>query len=160
MTINAIFACDEQYGIGYKNDLPWPKNAADMLWFKNNTSGGVVVMGRKTWESLGCKKLPNRHNVVISNKNISGPDEVVSGDIGDILKGLEKKFHDLKIWVIGGADIYRQSLPYCNSLYLTKFKETYDCDTFIQPTWIEGFKVLANKKTEDADFMIMSKITS
>lgn len=157
MTINAIFACDENMGIGKDNDLPWDRHDADMLWFRNNTKGHVIVMGRKTWESIGSKKLPNRINVVVSNKDVSGPDKVVSGDIGGVLHDLKKEYPDLKIWVIGGADLYRQSLPYCDGLYMTKFKNTYDCDTFIQPTWVEDFRLLAKKDAKDAEFMIMSK---
>ena len=158
MTINAIFACDENMGIGKNNDLPWERHEADMLWFRKNTSGHVVVMGRKTWESLDNKKLPKRVNVVVSNKDISGPDKVVSGDMGDILKNLEKEYSNLKIWVIGGSELYRQALPYCKGLYMTKFNKTYDCDTFIQPSWVQGFHTLAKRQTEDADFMIMSRI--
>lgn len=160
MTINAIFACDENMGIGKDNDLPWERHDADMLWFKNNTKGHVIVMGRKTWESIGSKKLPKRVNVVVSNKTITGADKVVSGDISEILHDLEKEYPDLKIWIIGGADLYRQTLPYCEGLYVTKFKESYDCDTFIQPTWIKDFKVLASKDSKDAKYIILSKINT
>ena len=138
MTINAILACDANYGIGKDNGLPWPHNEDDMKWFKENTSGHVVVMGRKTWESLDNKKLPNRINCVITHKpdTIQGePDHIFSGDIAYILRSLEEKYSDLKVWVIGGADLYKQSIHVCDNIYLTKFKKVsgstkYFCNLF------------------------------
>lgn len=162
MPVNAIFACDENNGIGKNNDLPWPKNPADLLWFRNNTEGHVVVMGRKTWESLGNKKLPRRINIVVTSKGSVEvtPDDVMSGDMSAIITNLSKKYSDKKIWIIGGADIYRQAMPYCNNVYMTKFKQSFDCDTFIQPTWLTGFRELAVKKTDDANFYILGRIPS
>lgn len=66
MTVNAILACDTEHGIGKNGGLPWPHNPADMKWFADNTRDGVVVMGRKTWDSLGNMRLKGRVNVVLS----------------------------------------------------------------------------------------------
>ena len=68
--IKAILAHDAKYGIGKDNDLPWPKNEADMKWFKAMTLNHTVVMGRKTWDSLPFKPLPNRHNIIVTSNEI------------------------------------------------------------------------------------------
>lgn len=141
MSVNAILAMDLNMGIGFEGDMPWPHNKKDMKWFSDNTKGHVVVMGRKTWESLGCKKLPNRINIVVTNQNIEGPDDVMYGGMAGILEILSHKYPDLHIWVIGGANIYRQALPYCDKLYVTRIKKTYRCDTFMYMTDFEGFGV-------------------
>lgn len=161
MTVNAILACDLKYGIGKENELPWPKNSEDMKWFRDNTLGHVVVMGRKTWESLGNKKLPNRTNIVVTHnpREVKGqPDGIHYGTMGEIIHSLKKQYPLLKIWVIGGADIFRQSFYYCDNLYLTKFKQEYDCDTFVDNESFKSFdKLVYSTKTEELSFSIWSK---
>jgi len=141
MSVNAIVAIDSNLGIGYEDGLPWPHNKKDMQWFRENTTGHVIVMGRKTWETFGCKKLPNRVNVVVSSKDVDGPDLLVNGDMKNILEMLEEKYSHLDIFVIGGADVYRQALPYCDKLYVTCMKSVYKCDTFMYNKDFEGFGV-------------------
>lgn len=98
--------------IGVNGNLPW-HYPEDLQHFKQKTSGKVVVMGRITWESLGCRALPNRDNVVISRSEVEGVDHYDS---------VEKAFQSYakrEIWVIGGAQIYRLALPYLHKLYVT-----------------------------------------
>lgn len=140
MSINAILAIDGNMGIGLDGDLPWPHNKKDMKWFKDNTTGHVVVMGRKTWESFGNKKLPNRINVVVTNREVEGePDAVMSGEVNEILAALITKYSHLDIFVIGGANVYRQALPYCDKLYITHIKKAYKCDTFMYGADLDCF---------------------
>lgn len=142
MTVNAILAMDDNMGIGYENDLPWPRNKKDMAWFRECTSGHVVVMGRKTWESFGSKPLPNRTNIVISTKKPEGnPDVWYGGDIKMILDELRDDYSGLHIFIIGGANIYRQALPFCDKLYITRIKGVYKCDTFMYNNDFKGFEV-------------------
>ena len=142
MSINAILAMDDNMGIGYENTLPWPHNKKDMKWFRDCTSGHVVVMGRKTWKSFGNKKLPNRINVVLTNGEVEGnPDAVMSGDVDGVLEILGYKYPDLHIFVIGGANLYRQALPYCDKLYITRIRGAYKCDTFMYNQDFDGFDV-------------------
>jgi dihydrofolate reductase len=142
VSVNAILAMDNNMGIGYENTLPWPHNKKDMKWFRDCTQGHVVVMGRKTWESFGNKKLPNRVNVVLTNGEVEGnPDAVMSGDVDGILEILGYKYPDLHIFVIGGANIYRQALPFCDKLYITRIKGSYKCDTFMYNQNFDGFGV-------------------
>ena len=65
--IRAILACDQDWGIGKDGDLPWPHNPDDLKWFKEQTTGSVVAMGKRTWDSLPTKPLPNRNNVVVTS---------------------------------------------------------------------------------------------
>ena len=149
MSVNAILAVDSNYGIGYENGLPWPHSKRDMKWFSDNTRGHVVVMGRTTWESLGCKALPQRVNIVISNREIQGADKVVSGDLETVLADLQKEYSGQYIWVIGGANIYEQALPYCEKLYLTTFKREFKCDTYIGEQKLNEFDKSIHREEDD-----------
>ena len=160
MSVNAILAMDSNMGIGYENGLPWPHNKKDMKWFRDCTSGHVVVMGRKTWESFGNKKLPNRINVVVTNREVEGnPDAVMSGDVDGILEILGYEYPDLHIFVIGGANIYRQALPYCDKLYVTHMKKAYRCDTFMYNSDFDGFDYMDYiDDDKDMTIQIRSKV--
>ena len=159
MTVCAIVACDTEHGIGKNGGLPWPHNKEDMQWFKEHTTGGVVVMGRKTWESIGSKPLPNRINLVISNSVVQGnPDGVYYGEIQRLLQAIQSDYPSETVWVIGGGGIYRQAIPACDKLYLTKFKQSYDCDTFIDPDQLKPFIRLVDSKNSDVcSFSIWSR---
>ena len=142
MSVNAILAMDSNMGIGWENSLPWPHNKKDMKWFRDCTNGHVIVMGRNTWESFGSKPLPNRTNIVISTKEPNGEyDRWFSGGIELILNTLKEDYPGLHIFVIGGANIYRQALPFCDKLYITHMKGVYKCDTFMYNNDFEGFDV-------------------
>lgn len=165
MTVNAILACDTENGIGKNGGLPWPHNPDDMKWFAENTRDGVVVMGRKTWDSLGNERLKNRVNVVLSSNPglVRGsPDlayDVGRNDMQKLLQSLEEEYPMKKIWIIGGGDIYRQALPFCTNLYLTKFKQAYGCDTFIDHSLLKPFFRLTGDKTSElCSFSIWSRI--
>lgn len=162
MTVNAILACDKNWGIGYKNRLPWPRNDYDMKWFKENTYNGIVLMGRKTWESLDCKRLPHRVNCVVTHRieDVEGmPDLVFNDSIGNIVTTLSKQYPEKKIWIIGGANLYTQAIPYCSNIYLTQFKTSYECDTFIDPSIFDNFRELAKvDKSTECDFSIWGRI--
>lgn len=165
MSINAILACDKDWGIGKNNDLPWPRNEYDVKWFRENTLGGVIVMGRKTWESLGSKPLPKRINIVVTSQDLmmgdqeNKPSATWTGHMYDCIQYLKGTYTDQKIWIIGGADIYRQSVPYCDHVYLTKFNESYDCDTFFDPKYLDRFVMMTTtEKVPGCSFSIWSKI--
>jgi dihydrofolate reductase len=158
LSINVILACDIKFGIGNENKLPWPKNEKDMKWFKEHTLGHVVVMGRKTWESIGSRPLPNRINVVVTSKELEGPDFTISGDMEEILEQVRKKWPHLHIWVIGGAEIYFQALHFCDKLYLTMFNSRYQCDSYVESDIIVKFPVIEYwKEDEDITFQIRRK---
>ena len=160
MSINAIVAVDAAFGIGKNNGLPWPHEEEDMKWFRSHTKDNVVVMGRKTWESIGSKPLPKRVNIVITNSKITGDyDEVYYGDMGRVLQTIQMNYKG-NVWVIGGANIYEQAIPFCDHIYLTKFHETYDCDTFIDKNLMSRFVEMADREaySGNCNFSIWRKI--
>lgn len=128
MKINIIVAADEQNGIGKNNSLPWHL-PADLKRFKLLTSGHSIIMGRKTYESIG-KPLTNRRNIVVTRQNdleIEGAQFVNSfEDALDICKSEEEVF------VIGGAELFKQAVPQARIIYLTRIHHTFDADTFLQ----------------------------
>lgn len=137
-----VMAVDEEWGVGKNNDLPWNTNKEDLRSFKEITQNCIIVMGRKTWVSIGSKKLPNRINVVISSQHIEGPDLVLGGDLRDIFKKIHQKYPergDSEICVIGGAGLIKEmhDLDMLAMIYLTTIEGTYGADTFFDKTIIE-----------------------
>jgi len=116
MKISMIAAMTEDRVIGIKNTLPW-KLPNDMKWFRKNTMGKPIVMGRKTFESFGAKALPGRTNIIISrDKSYQAKDSIVVHSIDEALKAAG----DVEeVMIIGGASFYEQMLPKADRLYLT-----------------------------------------
>jgi dihydrofolate reductase len=123
MTINLIVAHGKNREIGYNNELLW-KLPEDMKRFKKITTGHTVVMGRKTYESIG-KPLPNRRNVVLSSKPIDGVITASS------IESFFRMAHTFPIFIIGGETLYKAFLPYADRLYITMVKAEFpQADTF------------------------------
>lgn len=138
--MNIIAAVDSNWAIGNKNTL-LVRIPRDQKMFMEMTSGKVVVMGRKTLESLPQKQpLGNRANIVLS------ADKGYRVKGATVVCGLDGLFAELKkydsgdIFVIGGESVYRQLLPYCNMAYITKIERAYDADAYfprldMMPEW-------------------------
>lgn len=126
--INAIVAVDEHWGIGKDGTMPWPTLSEDLKRFKKLTDGSLIVMGKNTWLSLPKRPLPGRDNVVVSRTLDDDSVIVLSGDPKTIINKLKQQT-DKDIWIIGGADIYRQFLPFCHSVYITRIDGDFNCDT-------------------------------
>ena len=126
MRLSIVVAMDDNRLIGNKNQLPWHL-PADLAYFKKLTTGKSILMGRKTYDSIG-KPLPNRRNIVMTrNSEISVPGcEVVSslGQALELTKGEEE------VMVIGGASLCDQLLPEINRLYITKIDGEFEGDVF------------------------------
>lgn len=128
--MKCIVAVDNNWAIGYKNDL-LVSIPADKRFFKSETTGKAVIMGRNTLESFPAgKPLPNRLNVVITRN----PNYKVSGAtvVHSIEEALEvvKDYDTDDIYVIGGGDIYKQLLQYCDVAHVTKIDYCYQADTY------------------------------
>lgn len=140
--INAIVAVDENYGIGYQNQL-LEHIPGDLKYFKEKTSNSVVIMGRKTYESLPKKPLPNRLNIVITSKanSISSDNGVIYLTLDQAKDFLKENAENQDIYIIGGASIYTQFLPYYDKIYITKIYKTHNnIDTYFPnieelPNW-------------------------
>ena len=138
--MNLIVAVDENWAIGYKNEL-LIRIPADMKMFRQETTGKVVVLGRKTLETFpGGQPLKNRTNIILStNKDYKVKDATVVHSIDELLEEL-KNYADEDIYIIGGETIYRQLLPYCNVAHITKIDRSYEADAFFtnldeDPDW-------------------------
>lgn len=139
--ISAIVAVDENWGIGFNGEL-LEKIPEDMEYFKNITIGNknnTVVMGRKTKESLPIARLPHRKNIVITRNIEDNLDHITYANSGITFMTLEyflknKKFIEGtcdNVFIIGGGQIYKELLPFCDRVYVTKiFKEHENVDTY------------------------------
>ena len=127
--ISLIVAVAENGVIGDRNALLW-HISEDLRHFKAVTTGHPVVMGRKTWESLG-RPLPNRTNVVITRQNIEIPGCTVVHSLEEAVALFPA---DEEVFVIGGAQIYGGALPAADRFYLTRVHRAYEGDTRF-PEW-------------------------
>ena len=135
--IRAILAHDANWGIGKNGDLPWPKNNEDLKWFKETTSGDVVIMGRNTWDSLPFKPLPNRTNVIVTTQDIKGALGNIVVDMEGLLKILPQlKVQNKDIWIIGGAQLVESCFDIIDELWLSRIEGIYDCDVKLPGTKI------------------------
>lgn len=128
--MNIIVAVDKNWAIGYKNKL-LNSIPEDMKFFRETTTGKIVVMGRKTLESFpNSRPLKNRTNVVITRqKDFKVPGAVVLHSVEEALEYL-KDFNSDDIYVIGGASIYEQMLPHCDVAHVTLMNYAYEADTW------------------------------
>lgn len=121
-----IAAMDSAGGIGLNGKMPW-HIPGELAFFKRTTEGYPIIMGRKTFESIGGKPLPGRRNLVVSSAGCFAPTGVET---------FESPLHALyevkneKAFVIGGARIYEALLPVADTLILTRIAKFYGCDTF------------------------------
>lgn len=134
--INCIVAVDRNQGIGLNGSMPWPRLSGDLKWFKEKTTDQIVIMGRKTWESIGSKPLPNRINLVLSRNKILGCD--ASSSDTDWLLGYCKMLYPYKqIYIIGGSVVYQHYLDIVDRFYVTEIDTEYPCDTFFNYNYVK-----------------------
>ena len=146
-----IAAIDEHNGLGYKGDLLF-KIPEDLKRFKALTTGNIVIMGRKTYESLG-KPLPNRQNIIITSQHIVIPNNCNNVHVVDSIKAayeLAERIEGEKVYVIGGGQIYEATLPWTQYLDLTEiFARAEQVDTYF-PDY-HDFKAFDTESHETED---------
>jgi dihydrofolate reductase len=130
---HAIAAMSENRVIGYQGKIPW-HISEDFRWFKHKTMGGTLIMGRKTFESIG-KPLPGRETVVLTSGSVS-PGVKICHDLSSLDETLAQPY-----WICGGAEIYRQLLVKCDLLYLTRVKLTVPGDAFFPSFFEDDFEL-------------------
>lgn len=154
---NAIAAMSENRVIGNQGKIPWHL-PEDFRWFKHKTLGGTLIMGRKTFESIG-KPLPGRKTIVLTRQLLNVPGVATCTDARSLIKKLsdqiasqpsagthirlpanQKPSEIMVPWVCGGAEIYRLFLPECHTLYLTRVKRVVEGDTFF-PEFENDFSI-------------------
>jgi len=125
VTLSLIVAVDRQYGIGINNALPW-RLPEDLAFFKRITSGHAIIMGRKTFDAIG-RPLPNRRNIVVTRNDAwrhDGVERAVS---------LQQAIHvagEGEVFIIGGAQIYREAITLADRLIVTEIDAEFACDAF------------------------------
>jgi dihydrofolate reductase len=124
--ISIIVATDLQLGIGKDNQLLW-KIQDDLKRFKKLTTGNVVLMGRKTFESLPKGALPDRENIVLSHQKLSLEGAVSVQSIDEALLALSDSKEN---FIIGGGEIYTLFFPFARTIYLTQVQHHFEADTF------------------------------
>jgi dihydrofolate reductase len=157
-----ILAIDDNYGIGKSNTIPW-KCTTDMKFFKSKTINNILIVGRKTWESMPQQKiLVNRIVIVVSTSYTSKDVHVVNSFSKALTFAYNlKKTQD--IFVIGGAQIYNEAFQHCdlNKLYVTYIHGTFECDTFLNvhvfTTTLKNLKILYCNYYNDCTTVCHSK---
>lgn len=128
MIISIIAAMDENGGIGFENEIPWHL-PADLARFKKLTMGHHLLAGRKTYESIGSA-LPGRQMIVLTrNQDFKAPDCLLAASVNDAISMAEAAGED-ELFIIGGAEIYQDTLPLATHLYLTVVHTRAEVDTY------------------------------
>ncbi len=143
--ISLIVAHDDNHVIGYNNGMPWHL-PGDLQYFKNKTMGKPMIMGRKTFESIG-RPLPGRRNIVITrdeNYHAEGTETVTSLEEAIAIAGDVEE-----IMIIGGEQIFRLSMEMADRLYITKINHSFRGDTFF-PSYEEKFVKVSAEQPETA----------
>lgn len=137
MNKSIVVAYDKQRAIGAKGDLPWGRSLpADLAHFKRLTLGGSVIMGRKTFESIGRRPLPDRENIVISSKPTGVKGVLTAVNLSSALA-----LARYPVFLIGGSRVYKEALSQADVIYATEVDAVFEqADTFfleIGPEWHE-----------------------
>ncbi|MFW7377297.1 MAG: dihydrofolate reductase [Oligoflexus sp.] len=145
MMLSQIVACSRNGMIGKQGKMPW-HISADLRYFKQTTAGHPVIMGRKTFESIG-RPLPQRLNIVISRqKDIHFEGAIVASDLNEALeycRNLQDEWGE-EVFVIGGGEIYRLALPLTRRIYLTRIDANVEGDTSFPDIADCGFQKLSS----------------
>lgn len=144
MKISIITAFDQNQVIGRDNQLPW-HIPEDLKYFKTLTQGKTIIMGRKTFESIG-KPLPNRNNIIISS-SLERPDLQICRSPKDVLS-----LPDESIFVIGGNSIYQYFLPYCHNLYITHIDHAFQGDCYFPTIDWSQWQTVSEDKLESSSY--------
>ncbi len=148
MIISLIAAMGRNRVIGNKGKLPWHM-PADLEYYKSKIKGKTVVMGRKTFDSMGNKPLPNRTNIIITrDQNYKVEDALVVHSAEEAIKEAEKINPNQELMVIGGSEIYKEFLPRANRIYLTIIEGEFKGDAFFPEYDITEWKEVSYEEHE------------
>ena len=135
MIISLIAAVDECGGIGKNNRLPW-RLSADLQRFKTLTMGHHLIVGRKTYESIG-RLLPGRTMIVVTRNPAFGEEGILVAESFQQAFDLAEARREEEVFVIGGAEIFRETLPLADRLYLTRVHACLPVDVYFPPVNLE-----------------------
>lgn len=142
--VSIIVAIAQNGTIGDKNALLWHIKE-DMRFFRTTTSGHAVVMGRKTFESLGSRPLPKRTNIVITRADRSFEGALTAHSLSEAIAMAEG---DEEIFIIGGAQIYAEALAVADRMYITRVEHDYEGDTSFPAVDLSAWRLVAEERYE------------
>jgi len=162
MILSHIVAVSRNFVIGKNNRLPW-RMPEDLAYFHRVTDGHIVIMGRKNYQANG-KALPGRTNIVISGKNDFNPDDaIVTNSIAGATQ-LAAARHPEECFIVGGGEIYRQTIDLIDRIYITVIETEVDGDTFYPEIDFSDYKIISKipKKADrenpyDHTYFILSR---
>jgi dihydrofolate reductase len=142
MTLSLIAAVARNGTIGRDNQVPW-RLPVDMQWFKRWTWGHTVLLGRRTFESIGGKPLPGRTNIVVTGReDFAPPGVTVARSVEEALAVAAREDPDGEVFVVGGQEMYRATLPLADRIYLTRVHADVPGDTLFPPFDESEFEVV------------------
>lgn len=162
MILSIVVARTKNKVIGLKNGLPW-KLSDDFKSFKKITLGHPIIMGRKTFDSLGGKPLKDRPNIIVTRqKDFTAENCEVVHSLAEGIE-LAKKLDSQEGFIIGGAELINQSLPMVDKIYLTEIDAVVEGDTFLDSIHPEDWKKVSEQKfykseKNDYDFSIIEYV--
>lgn len=146
--LSHIVAIDREWGIGKENKIPW-HISADLKYFKETTLDHCVIMGRKTFDSLG-KPLSRRTNIVVTRRGHS----IIPGiyTFNNLAKAIDfgKENEKSELFIIGGGEIFKETLHLINRVYLTKIDQSFNCDTFYPRLDLQEWKMISERIPENS----------
>ncbi|MBK8343727.1 MAG: dihydrofolate reductase [Bacteroidetes bacterium] len=158
-----IVAVDLNNVIGLNGDMPWLKLRSDLKYFKEKTSGHWCILGRKTYNALGNKVLPGRKFIIVTrDKEFMAPDSLIVHSLKEAINLPELNDED-EVFVLGGGDIYKQSMQFVTRIYLTRIHAEFEGDTWFPQLDSEWNLVSEDKRIKDDvnpydhDFLIYEK---
>lgn len=154
--ISLIVAISSNNIIGNNNEIPW-KSKKDLKYFKNITEGGIVIMGRKTFESLNNKPLKNRKNIIITSNNEFKDENI------EYFSSIERALDSLKntnkdIFFIGGSRIYEDCIKYCDKLYITEICKFVSGNVTFPQINFNNWDMVSCFEDYENDFRILFKV--
>ncbi len=149
MKISIIAAIDEKRGIGKDNKLPW-HISADLQRFKELTTGHTIIMGRKTFESIG-RPLPDRKNIILTHDlSYNSLGCQISTSLKEAI-GMAEAAGETEVFIIGGGEVFSQAIIFADQIYLTIVKGDFRADTFF-PDYSEFSRKIVDQDLTEGDY--------
>ncbi|WP_455483922.1 dihydrofolate reductase [Haemophilus parahaemolyticus] len=161
MKISIIVTRTLNHVIGKDNAMPWHL-PVDLAWFRQNTVGKPVIMGRKTYESIG-RLLPKRPNIILSRSGFEVEGAYSASNLGQAVELAKTLANVDEIMIIGGGELFKQALPQASMLYLTEIQANIEGDTFFEfdeENWslqLEKYSDIDEQNLYQCHFMVLEK---
>lgn len=138
MKVKLIAACSKNGVLGQNNKIPW-NYPEDLNFFRKMTKDASVVMGYYTYQSIGSKPLPKRHNIVVTSRPLENVEHC-----DNLYQAIQSCPEDKTVWIIGGANIYREGLLYADELFITCIPQTITGNSLVYFPWIDPLEFRIN----------------